>query len=82
MINAEDSDSFSWYWTKKSLPPRDGYTITEKLLLKVAAMLRGCFAFFLLSTVTSIIVRVFLSSGESMLWAPIVHMSLCVVKMN
>ncbi len=68
MLVSFDDPEVSWLWTRQSLSPRDGYSIVEKILLKILAVLRGIFTFFLLSTVTSIIVRILLSSGVRTWW--------------
>jgi len=52
-----------WSWGKGELPPAGGYSPLLRLALKPLALLSSLLAFFLMSSVTALIVRVLISSG-------------------
>mmetsp|Transcript_8451 Transcript_8451/g.11011 ORF Transcript_8451/g.11011 Transcript_8451/m.11011 type:complete len:612 (+) Transcript_8451:136-1971(+) len=52
-----------WGWNKGFVPPKHGYSFGDSIGLKFAVLLQTCFAFFFVATVTSLIVRMLISSG-------------------
>lgn len=62
------SNGDEWWWGTGSIPPRHGYNILDRFVLKTAVAFKSVIAFIVESTVTALIVRIIMTSGVAIMY--------------